>query len=73
MYNPVDYIKVPKNAPRNVVKRHIITPERFQVLLEKYPFGTPTSKLQEKTIAIFAENLQTICRQYAYNMQTNEY
>ena len=39
--NPAAYIKVPKNAPRNVVKRHIITPERFKTLLEKYSFGTP--------------------------------
>lgn len=39
--NPAEYIKVPKNAPRNVVKRHIITPEQFKALLEKYPFGTP--------------------------------
>ena len=23
--NPAEYIKAPKNAPRNVVKRHIIT------------------------------------------------
>ena len=38
--NPVAYIKVPKNAPRNVIERKIITPERFSVLLEKYPFGT---------------------------------
>ena len=39
--NPAAYIKVPKNAPRNVVKRTIITPERFAELLSKYPFGTP--------------------------------
>ena len=39
--NSAAYIKVPKNAPRNVVKRHIITSERFKALLEKYPFGTP--------------------------------
>ena len=39
--NPAAYIKVPKNAPRNVVKRHIITPERFAALLKKYPFGSP--------------------------------
>ena len=39
--NPAAYIKVPKSAPRNVVKRHIISPERFAALLEKYPFGTP--------------------------------
>ena len=35
--NPAAYIKVPKN----IVKRTIITPERFKALLEKYPFGTP--------------------------------
>ena len=39
--NPAAYIKVPKNAPRNVVKRHIISHEQFKALLEKYPFGTP--------------------------------
>ena len=39
--NPATYIKVPKNAPRNVIKRTIITPEQFSALLEKYPFGTP--------------------------------
>ena len=39
--NPAEYIKAPKNAPRNVVKRHIISPEQFKALLEKYPFGTP--------------------------------
>lgn len=39
--NPAEYIKVPKNAPRNVIKRHIISPEQFKALLEKYPFGSP--------------------------------
>lgn len=39
--NPVAYIKVPKNTPRRVIKRTIITPEQFQSLLIKYPFGTP--------------------------------
>ena len=39
--NPADYIKVPKNAPRNVIKRHIITPKKYAALLEKYPFGSP--------------------------------
>ncbi|MBR2520461.1 MAG: tyrosine-type recombinase/integrase, partial [Selenomonadaceae bacterium] len=29
------------NAPKNITKRHIITPEQFAALLEKYPFGTP--------------------------------
>ena len=40
-FNPAAYIEIPKNAPRNVVKRTIITPEQFTALLEKYPFGTP--------------------------------
>ena len=39
--NPAIYIKVPRNAPRDIVKRTIITPERFAELLIKYPFGTP--------------------------------
>lgn len=39
--NPADYIKAPKNAPRNVIKRHIITPEKYAALLAKYPFGSP--------------------------------
>ena len=39
--NPAEYIKVPKNAPRNVVKRHIISLEQFKALLEKYSFGSP--------------------------------
>ena len=34
--NSVDYIKVPKNSPRNVIKRTIITPERFKDLLKKF-------------------------------------
>ena len=39
--NPASYIKVPKNAPRNVVKRTIITKELLAKLLTEYPFGTP--------------------------------
>ena len=39
--NPVVYIKISKSAPRNVIKRHIITLEQFRTLLDKYPFGTP--------------------------------
>ena len=39
--NPAAYIKVPKNAPKNIVKRTIITPEQFNALLGKYPFGSP--------------------------------
>lgn len=39
--NPAAYIKVPKKAPRNIVKRTIVTPEQFAALLEKFPFGSP--------------------------------
>ena len=39
--NPAAYIEIPKNAPKNIVKRTIITPEQFSTLLEKYPFDTP--------------------------------
>ena len=39
--NPANYIKVPKKAPTNIIKRHIITPEKLNELLEKYPFGSP--------------------------------
>ena len=38
--NPANYIKVPKKAPTNIVKRHLITPEKLNELLEKYPFGS---------------------------------
>ena len=39
--NPAAYIKVPKNAPKNIIKRTIITPEQFKTLLDECPFGTP--------------------------------
>lgn len=39
--NPAIYIKVPRNAPRNVVKRSIITKDEMAGLLNKYPSGTP--------------------------------
>ena len=38
--NPASYIKVPQKAPKNIIQRHIITPEQLSTLLEKYPFGT---------------------------------
>lgn len=38
--NPANYIKIPKKAPSNIVKRHIISQEQLLSLLEKYPFGT---------------------------------
>ena len=31
---------MPKKAPTNIVKRHLITPEKLNELLEKYPFGS---------------------------------
>lgn len=37
--NPASYIKVPKNAPRNIIKRYVISPERFKEILSKHPFG----------------------------------
>ena len=39
--NPSTYIKVPKKAPTNVIKRHIVSQEKLSELLEKYPFGSP--------------------------------
>ena len=39
--NPANYIKIPKKAPTNIIKRHIITKEKLVELLEKYPFGSP--------------------------------
>lgn len=39
--NPADYIKIPRNAPKTVIKRTIITPEQFNALIAKYPFGSP--------------------------------
>lgn len=37
--SPAQYIKVPKNAPTNVIKRHIIGQEKMDELLAAYPFG----------------------------------
>ncbi len=37
--NPAIYIKVPRNAPRNLVKRTIIPPERMREILTRYPVG----------------------------------
>ena len=38
--NPDKYIKVSKKAPTNITKRTIMTKERFNELLTKYPFGS---------------------------------
>ena len=39
--NPALCIKVPKNAPRGIVKRHIIRKEKLDELLAAFPFGHP--------------------------------
>lgn len=39
--NPAIYIKVPRNAPRNVVKRTIITKEMLDTLLDQQPDRSP--------------------------------
>lgn len=39
--NPADYVRIPKNAPEGVVKRSIISPERFTEILADHPMGTP--------------------------------
>lgn len=38
--NPAKYIKVSRKAPTNVVQRTIISQERFNELLTKFPFGS---------------------------------
>lgn len=35
--NPVIYVKVPRNAPRKIIKRHIITREKLNEVLSAYP------------------------------------
>lgn len=37
--NPAQYIKVPRNAPRNVVKRRIVRAEKLSELMAAFPFG----------------------------------
>lgn len=38
--NPCAYVKIPKQARRNCVKRSIISVDDFRQLLEDFPFGT---------------------------------
>lgn len=35
--NPAQYIKIPRNAPRNIVKRHIIRGEKLKEALDAFP------------------------------------
>ena len=37
--NPAEHIKVPRNAPREVIKRVIVRREKLEELLSAYPFG----------------------------------
>lgn len=39
--NPANAIRVPKSAPKNVTVRHMITEDKMDTLMEKYPFGHP--------------------------------
>lgn len=39
--NPALFIKVPRNAPRNIVDRSILSNEKMQELMEAFPFGHP--------------------------------
>ena len=39
--NPCSYVKVPKNAPVDVIKRTVIRKDRYHDLLAKFPIGTP--------------------------------
>ena len=38
-YNPAAEIHIPKNAKKGVIKRQIITQEKFAEAMKKYPFG----------------------------------
>lgn len=37
--NPCSYTRVPKNAVKNAVKRHIVSSERFHELIHTFPLG----------------------------------
>ena len=39
--NPVLFIKVPRNAPRKVIERNILSGEKMNELMEAFPFGHP--------------------------------
>jgi integrase len=38
--NPAKYIHIPKTAPKNIVKRTIITPQQYANFMKLYPFGS---------------------------------
>lgn len=39
--NPTMYVKIPKSAPRKVIKRTVISFEQYKSFIEKYPLGQP--------------------------------
>ena len=39
--NPTMYVKIPKSAPRKVIKRTVISFEQYKSFIEKYPLGRP--------------------------------
>jgi integrase len=39
--NPALYVKVPRNAPKNIVKRTIVTPKDMSALMGMFPQGHP--------------------------------
>ena len=39
--NPAQYIKIPRNAPKNIIERHVIREDKLSELLESFPFGHP--------------------------------
>jgi integrase len=39
--NPAQYIDLPKNTPRNIVKREVIRGEKLMEILSAFPFGHP--------------------------------
>lgn len=39
--NPANAIRIPRSAPRTVTVRHMITEDKMNKLMEKYPFGHP--------------------------------
>lgn len=41
MSSPCPYVKVPKNAPIDVIKRTVIKNDRYYDLMAKFPLGTP--------------------------------
>lgn len=87
--NPAMYIKVPKNAPTNVIKRQIITKEKLDFLLKTFPFGHPlhipillsyhTGLRLGETLGACWEDIDwdknelTVCRQLSFNNAVGYY